>query len=56
MLLRPLCDRLGPLATLDVVDGADHSFHVPKRTGRADSEVLSELASRVASWANRMPT
>jgi predicted alpha/beta-hydrolase family hydrolase len=56
MLLRPLCDRLGPLATLDVVDGADHSFHVPKRTGRADSEVLSELASRVASWANGMPT
>jgi hypothetical protein len=52
ILLRPLCDTLGPLATLHVVDGADHSFHVPKRTGRTDSEVLAELASRVVSWAD----
>jgi predicted alpha/beta-hydrolase family hydrolase len=52
LLLRPLCDTLGPLATLHVVDGADHSFHVPKRTGRTDSEVIRELASKVASWAD----
>jgi predicted alpha/beta-hydrolase family hydrolase len=52
ILLRPLCDTLGPLATLHVVDGADHSFHVPKRTGRTDSEVLGELASRVVSWVD----
>jgi uncharacterized protein len=42
-LLRPIVDRLAPRATLHVVDGADHSFHVLKRSGRTDDEVRNEL-------------
>lgn len=52
-LLRPVCDRLGARATLHVIDGADHSFHVPKRSGRADADVLDELADVVRAWAER---
>lgn len=54
VLLRPLCETLVPLATLHVVDGADHSFHVVKRSGKTDDGVLTELASRVASWADSL--
>src|SRR6059036_78489 len=42
--LRPLIERLDTRATLHLVDGADHSFHVLKRSGRTDPEVLTELA------------
>ena len=52
VLLRPLCETLVPLATLYVVDGADHSFHVLKRSGRTDAEVLAELGRKVGSWAD----
>src|SRR2546425_8075769 len=45
-LLRPVCDRLGPRATLRVIDTADHSFHVLKRSGKNRSEEhTSELQS-----------
>jgi predicted alpha/beta-hydrolase family hydrolase len=50
-LLRPVCERLGERPTLHVVEGADHSFHVLKRSGRTDDEVLDELAATVAAWA-----
>jgi len=50
-LLRPVCGRLGARARLHVVEGADHSFHVLKRSGRDDAEVLEELASRTSDWA-----
>jgi predicted alpha/beta-hydrolase family hydrolase len=48
--LRPICESLGTRATLHVIDGADHGFHVLKRSGRTDDEVLRELAQTVASW------
>jgi len=38
-------------ATLHLVDGADHSFHVLARSGRKDSEVLGEILDVFASWA-----
>lgn len=50
-LVEPLVDRLGRGATLHVVAGADHGFHVPKRTGRSDAEVLFELADRTDRWS-----
>lgn len=37
-------------ATLHVVEGADHSFHVLKRSGRTDEEVLEELAGAMEDW------
>jgi predicted alpha/beta-hydrolase family hydrolase len=39
------------LCSLHVFEGADHSFHVLKRSGRSDDEVISELARAIASWA-----
>jgi hypothetical protein len=49
-LLRPLVKRLGRRATLELFDDADHSFHVPARTGRTDAEVRSELLDKAARW------
>ncbi len=49
-LLRPVCRRLGDRATLRVVAGADHGFHVLKRSGRSDDEVVEELAAETAGW------
>ena len=40
-------------ATLHIVDGADHSFHVLKRSGRTDAAVLDELADAFVDWAAR---
>jgi predicted alpha/beta-hydrolase family hydrolase len=54
-LLRPICADLGSRATLHVVDAADHSFHVLKRSGRNDKEILRELAQEVAAWARKLP-
>jgi predicted alpha/beta-hydrolase family hydrolase len=50
-LLRPICKKLGSLATLHVMDGADHSFHVLKKSGTTDAGVLRELAETTAKWA-----
>jgi predicted alpha/beta-hydrolase family hydrolase len=47
-LLKPLVGRLG--ATLRVLEHADHSFHVPARSGRTDSEVMDELLDVLAGW------
>ncbi len=54
VLLRPLCDTLVPLSTLHVVDGGDHSFHVLKRFGKTDVDVLAEVARTVATWADTL--
>ena len=49
-LLEPLCKRLGSRATLKLFEGADHSFHVPARTGRKDSEVRAAMLDILATW------
>jgi predicted alpha/beta-hydrolase family hydrolase len=53
-LITGVCERLGGRATLHVVEGADHSFGVLKRSGRNDAEVLDELADRVAGWCRTL--
>jgi len=50
-LLHPIVKDLGALATMHVINGADHSFHVLKSSGNTDSAVLRELAETTASWA-----
>jgi predicted alpha/beta-hydrolase family hydrolase len=50
-LLEPVCARLERRATLHVVEGADHSFRVPKRAGRSDADVLAELTKAVDDWS-----
>ncbi len=49
-LLEPVIERLGRKATLHLVRDADHSFHVPVRSGRNDREVLSEILDAFAGW------
>ena len=55
-ILQDVVKRLGKLATLKLLDDADHSFHVRARTGRKDPEVRSELLHALADWAQRLPT
>jgi predicted alpha/beta-hydrolase family hydrolase len=55
-LLRPVCAKLGSLATLHVIESADHSFHVLKSSGKTDAEVLHELAQTTATWARGLET
>jgi uncharacterized protein len=49
-LLAPVVEALGQQATLVRVDRADHSFHVPAKSGRSDADVLRGLLDRSAAW------
>jgi len=49
-LLRPLVERIGARALLRVFADADHSFHVPARSGRKDAEVREEMLDALAAW------
>lgn len=51
-LLEALIARLGVRATLAWVEDADHSFHVPARSGRNDSQVLADVLARLAAWVD----
>ena len=54
-LLQPVIDRLGARATLKLLQDADHSFHVPARTGRKDAEVRAEMLDALAAWIDVRP-
>ena len=53
-LLKPICEDLGSRATLHIIETADHSFHMLKKSGKTDAGVLRELAQTTASWALRI--
>ena len=53
-LLRPVVDKLGARATLHIVEHADHMFHVLKKSGRTDEQVLDELADTVGAWSGKL--
>ncbi len=55
-LLRPIIEGLGSRTTLSVVEGADHSFHVPARLHRTDCEVLEAMLSVTAVWMSQHRT
>jgi hypothetical protein len=48
--LEPLCKKLGRRATLKLFADADHSFHVPARTGRKDAQVVGDVLDALAAW------
>ncbi len=50
--LRPVVSELGPRARLHIIDTADHSFHVLKRSGLTDDGVMDELADVFVQWAS----
>jgi predicted alpha/beta-hydrolase family hydrolase len=52
--LEPLCKGLGPLASLKLFADADHSFHVPARSGRTDRAVRSDMLDAFAAWADAL--
>jgi hypothetical protein len=52
--LKPVVQRLGPRATLHLVEGGDHSFHVLKKTGRNDAEVMAELVDSIVAWTAKI--
>ena len=49
-LMRQLAQQLGPRATLKLFEDADHSFHVPARTGRKDADIRSGMLDALAGW------
>jgi predicted alpha/beta-hydrolase family hydrolase len=49
-LLKPLLERMGARAMLKLLSDADHSFHVPARSGRRDAEVREEMLDALARW------
>ena len=53
-LITSVCSRLGERATLHVVDGADHSFGVLKRSGRTGGAVMEEIVSTITDWVRRL--
>jgi predicted alpha/beta-hydrolase family hydrolase len=50
-LLKPVVEGLGARARLHLVEGADHSFHVPARSGRNDREVMEDILEAFAGWS-----
>jgi|SRR6516165_8094536 predicted alpha/beta-hydrolase family hydrolase len=48
--LEPLCEELGPRAMLKLFPDADHSFHVPARSGRKDEQVRGEMLDALVAW------
>ncbi|HLG49849.1 MAG TPA: alpha/beta family hydrolase [Reyranella sp.] len=53
-MLKPMVAGLGKRATLRLFDEADHSFHVPARTGRKDPEVRREMLDAFVAWTEKV--
>jgi len=49
-LMQKTLEQLSALWTMHWLDGADHSFHVPKSSGRTDRDVLVEVADATRTW------
>jgi predicted alpha/beta-hydrolase family hydrolase len=49
-LLELVVAKIGDRATLKGFEDADHSFHVPKKSGSNDAEVLQALADTMSRW------
>jgi uncharacterized protein len=52
--IEPVCEKLGERATLMLFENADHSFHVPARSGRTDAQLRGEILDALASWIDRV--
>ena len=49
-LLHPIVKNLGDRATFAAFEHADHSFHVPVRSGGTDAAIMQELLDTLAEW------
>jgi len=52
--IEPVCAALRPLATLEIIADADHSFHVPRRSGRTDAQVMDAMLDTAAAWIGKV--
>jgi len=55
-LLEPVVAKLGKLATLHLIEQADHAFHVPARSGRNDRAVMDEMLDTFCAWTGTVIT
>jgi uncharacterized protein len=53
-LLRPVVEQLGARARLVIVPQADHSFHVPTRSGSTDAEVRGRMVAALLCWLDEL--
>jgi uncharacterized protein len=53
-LLKTMVMKLGKRATLRLFEHADHSFHVPAKSGRKDAEVMGELLDALTDWTDEI--
>ncbi len=51
-LLQQVVKGLGDRAKLHLIEEGDHSFKVPKRTGKTETDVMNELADTFLQWVN----
>jgi uncharacterized protein len=54
-LLRSTVAKLGKHAMLRLFEHADHSFHVPAKSGRKDPEGMRELLDSLTDWIDTVP-
>jgi hypothetical protein len=52
-LLKPVLDRLKPLAALEVVEGGDHSFVLPKSFKVSEEQVYNAILQRTIAWLSQ---
>ena len=55
-LLKLVIKKLKNKAELHIIEGADHSFHILKSSGRTDEQVIEELADSSREWINKVNT
>ena len=53
-LMEAVLRRVGGNWTMHWLEGADHSFHVLKRSGRTDAEVLAEIGDASRAWVEQL--
>jgi predicted alpha/beta-hydrolase family hydrolase len=53
-LMQALVRKLGARATLVLLEGADHSWHVPARSGRKDADMMAEALDALTAWAGTL--
>ena len=54
-LLRPVIEGLGDRANLHLIDTANHSYKVLKKTRVSTEDVFAEMARVARNWVDRLP-
>jgi predicted alpha/beta-hydrolase family hydrolase len=52
--LLPVIESLGARATLELITDANHSFHVPARSGRSDAQVRDEMLGAIGAFSSAL--